>query len=457
MDNDVKEFEEKEIEHEKALEVAIEKQDNEKLKDIVEQMHPIDIAIALEDSDDEDLTYIYSKLNDEQIAEIIEQADEELQIKMITLLEASRTMGVFEYMSKDDIVDILGILPLNKRKELINLMRSGDKKIIQELLGYDERTAGGIMTTEYVAVSDSLTIQQTISKIKELALKTEVIDTIFVVNHKKELIGSVDLRDILVAPYQESLQHIMNENIISVTPETDQEKVSLLVSKYDLRVIPVVNKRNSLLGIITVDDIIDVIVEEYQEDMSHLAGTSVEETIYSPIKDSIKMRLPWLMVNLVTAFLASFTVSMFEGTIDKVTALAAAMPIVAGMGGNAGSQELSIIVRSIALGEASLQENWTLIFKKALLGIINGAIIGLFAGIILYFMYGNIYLGFIIFASMIANLVIAGVVGVLVPLTLKAFKVDPALASAVFVTTATDVLGFFIFLGLATLIIHRLV
>lgn len=457
MDNDVKEFEEKEIEHEKALEVAIEKQDNEKLKDIVEQMHPIDIAIALEDSDDEDLTYIYSKLNDEQIAEIIEQADEELQITMITLLEASRTMGVFEYMSKDDIVDILGILPLNKRKELINLMRSGDKKIIQELLGYDERTAGGIMTTEYVAVSDSLTIQQTISKIKELALKTEVIDTIFVVNHKKELIGSVDLRDILVAPYQESLQHIMNENIISVTPETDQEKVSLLVSKYDLRVIPVVNKRNSLLGIITVDDIIDVIVEEYQEDMSHLAGTSVEETIYSPIKDSIKMRLPWLMVNLVTAFLASFTVSMFEGTIDKVTALAAAMPIVAGMGGNAGSQELSIIVRSIALGEASLQENWTLIFKKALLGIINGAIIGLFAGIILYFMYGNVYLGFIIFASMIANLVIAGVVGVLVPLTLKAFKVDPALASAVFVTTATDVLGFFIFLGLATLIIHRLI
>lgn len=457
MDNEVKEFEEKEIEHEKALEVAIEKQDNEKLKDIVEQMHPIDIAIALEDSDDEDLTYIYSKLNDEQIAEIIEQAEEDLQITMITLLDASRTMGVFEYMSKDDIVDILGILPLNKRKELINLMKSGDKKIIQELLGYDERTAGGIMTTEYVAVSDSLTIQQTINKIKELALKSEVIDTIFVINHKKELIGSVDLRDILVAPYQESLQHIMNENIISVTPETDQEKVSLLVSKYDLRVIPVVNKRNSLLGIITVDDIIDVIVEEYQEDMSHLAGTSVEETIYSPIKDSIKMRLPWLMVNLVTAFLASFTVSLFEGTIDKVTALAAAMPIVAGMGGNAGSQELSIIVRSIALGEASLQENWTLIFKKALLGIINGAIIGLFAGIILYFMYGNVYLGFIIFASMIANLVIAGVVGVLVPLTLKAFKVDPALASAVFVTTATDVLGFFIFLGLATLIIHRLI
>ncbi|MDO4779035.1 MAG: magnesium transporter [Tissierellia bacterium] len=438
------------------LEEAIENKDSEKLNDIVEQMYPIDVAIALEEYEDEEIKYLMENMDDEQLATIVEQADEELQVRMINIIDVRRIMKMFEYMSKDDIVDILGELQVNKRKEIIKYMKSGDRKIIETLLGYGKNTAGGLMTTEYIAVNMNWTVNEVIQKIKEIAPKTEVIDTIFVVNNRRELVGTVDLRDILVTPYEDKMDDIINDNVISVYPDTDQEEVSLLVSKYDLNVMPVVSRKNSLLGVITLDDIIDVINDEHTEDMLHMGGANAEESIYSKVSESIRMRLPWLTVNLATAFLASFTVSLFEGTIAQVTALAAAMPIVTGMGGNAGSQELSIIIRSIALDEVELKDSLPLVIKQILIGIFNGAVIGILAGIILYFMYGNMYLGLIIFASMIANLVLAGIVGVLTPLILKALKIDPALASAIFLTTATDVFGFFIFLGLASIILPKL-
>jgi magnesium transporter len=329
------------------------------------------------------------------------------------------------------------------------MMKESDTKQIQELLGYDEDSAGGIMTTEYIALAGELTIVESLNKIKEIGPKTEVIETIFVLNKSKELIGTADLRNILLAPDEEKLHNIMNDNIISVQPEVDQEEVSLLVSKYDLKAIPVISRNNSLLGIITVDDIIDVIVEEHTEDMLRLGGVSKEERVYSNLGTSVKKRLPWLFINLATAFLAAFTVSLFEDVIAQVVALAAAMPIVAGMGGNAGTQTLSIVIRSIALGEVELKKNWMLVFKEVALGIINGAAIGIITGILLYMKYGNPYLGLIIFAAMIGNLVIAGFFGFLIPLLLKVLGIDPALASAIFLTTATDVFGFLLFLGLS--------
>ena len=225
---------------------------------------------------------------------------------------------------------------MGKRKQLINLMKAGDKKVIEQLLGYEEDSAGGLMTTEYIALSQNLTMINALKKIKEIGPKTEVIETIFVLNDKKQLIGTADLRDILVANDNVTLGYIMDDQVISVAPETDQEDVSLLVSKYDLTTIPVVNKNNGLLGIITVDDIIDVIQEEHTEDMLQMHGVNKEESLDSTLLESIKMRLPWLIVNLVTAFLASFTVKMFESTIEQIVALSATMTIVTGMGGNAG-------------------------------------------------------------------------------------------------------------------------
>lgn len=420
-----------------------------KLSQMLEDMYPIDISIILEDFIDEELVKFYALTNSELMARIIEQAGEELQTRIIKLIDSHNVIHLFSFMSNDDITDILGNLPINMRKELLNMMKDRDTKQLQELLGYDEDSAGGIMTTEYIALSGELSIADAIKKIKEIGPKTEVIETIFVLNKRKELIGTADLRDILLAADEEKLHSIMDENIIAVPPETDQEEVSLLVSKYDLKVIPVVNRKNSLIGIITLDDIIDVIVEEQTEDILGLGGVSKEERADSTLVTSIKRRLPWLFINLATAFLAAFTVGLFEDVIAQVVALAAAMPIVAGMGGNAGTQTLSVVIRSIALGELELRKNWKLVFKEVALGIVNGAATGLITGLLLYMKYGNPYLGLIIFAAMIANLVIAGFFGFLIPLLLKLFGIDPALASAIFLTTATDVFGFFIFLGLS--------
>ncbi len=436
---------------------AISARDAKRLNKLVDELHPVDLALLIKELEEDDVIFVCRSLSDKTLAGILEEADDDVQEQIIDLLDNYRVIFLFNYMAKDDIVDILGEFPLNRRKEIINMMKSGERKVIQDLLGYGENTAGGIMTTEYIALKSNLSVADAIAAIKQIAPKTEVIDIIFIINDKRELVGTVDLRDILTYPNDESLINLTNSNVISVDPDMDQEEVSLLVSKYNLKAIPVVNKKNGLLGIITVDDVIEVMVEEHTEDLLRLGGASKEETIDSSVFDSVKMRLPWLMINLATAFLASFTVSIFEGTIAQVVALAVAMPIVAGMGGNAGTQTLSIVIRSIALGEADLKRSWKLVFKELGLGIVNGFATGVITGIVLYFMFGNVYLGFIIFAAMIANLIISGTFGFLIPLVLKKLKIDPALASSILLTTATDVFGFFVFLGLAQLFLPLLV
>lgn len=312
---------------------ALKCKDEKAVRRLMEDAHPIDIAYALEEASDSEILFLASLLTDQQMAEIIEQADDELQVRIMKLFDLNKILNIFQHMSKDDIVDILGDMPANRRKELVKLMKTSDQEVIRNLLGYGESTAGGIMTTEYISMRASLTVSQALEKVKEIAPKTEEINILYVLNDKKQLVGTVSLRELLVAKNYDTLQDIMEDNVISVEPESDQEDVARLVSKYDLHAIPVVNKRKGMLGIITVDDIIDVIEEENTEDMLKMGGVSKEEDVDSTVMESVRLRLPWLLINLVTAFLASSVVSLFEDTISQVVALAAAMPIVAGMGG----------------------------------------------------------------------------------------------------------------------------
>ena len=436
---------------------SLESNNKDNINKYFNTIEAVDIAKLLSDSDNAILNSFCSCLNDEKIASVLEQADEKLQLRIIENFDKYRVLYLFNYMQKDDIVDILGNLSFSYRKEIINLMTEGDRKVIKELLGYSKDSAGGIMTTEYIALNENIKVKNVINKIKEIAPKTEVLDTIFITNNNNKLTGTVELREILLADNEAELRDISDKNYIYIEPDTDQEEVSLLVSKYDLKVIPVINNKKSLLGIITVDDIIDVITEENTEDMLQLAGVSKEENLNSTFFESVKLRLPWLFVNLLTAFLASFTVKIFEGTIEKVVALSATMSIVAGMGGNAGTQTLSIMVRSIAMGEVKNKDTLKLLLKEVLLGLVNGASTGILTGLVVYLVYGNIYLGIIIFIAMIANLIISGFFGLLIPIVLKKMNLDPALASSIFLTTATDVLGFFVFLGLANLMIAQLI
>ena len=439
-EEDVQNFEEEEEVSPEEMAEEIQKIETEKeLEEYFEDNHSIDIAESFEELDDDELLRVFELLSDENKASVLEQADEELQTRIIDLLSDEEDIDILGYMSPDDVVDILGYIDIQKSKSILDKMKRSQANKFRELLGYEEDTAGGIMTTQYIAFKQNLEIKDVMAKLKIIAPKTEVIETIFVTNEKKELVGEADLRDILISSEETKLENIMDENIKYVYVEEDQEEVARIVSKYDLHVIPVINHKKNILGIITVDDIIDVIQEENTEDILKLGGISEEEEIDSTFLFSVKQRLPWLVINLATAFLASFVIGLFSNTVEKVVILSSIMTIISGMGGNAGTQALSGIIG-----------------KTLLVGAINGAILGLLCGGILWALYGNFYMGLIVFLAMIGNLVIACMIGFLIPVTLKALKIDPAMASAVVLTTATDCFGFLIFLSLATVFLNKL-
>ena len=428
-----------------------------KVEELTDESKLIDIAKSLGDYEDNQIQKLCKNLNNEKLAMILEQADEDSQIRIMDYLTDSKALSIFKYMQKDDIVDILGILKVGRTKELMNLMKFGDRAIIKQLLGYRDDCAGGIMTTEYIALSGKLTIKEAFEKLKIISPRTEFIDTFFVTDITKKLIGTIDIRTMLSSDENEVLNNIADKNFKYVEPEVDQEEVALMASKYDLTVIPVLNKNKGLLGIITIDDILDVMEEEQTEDVLKMGGVAKEENLNTSLLESVKLRLPWLFVNLITAFLASLTIKSFEDVISQVVALSSIMSIVTGMGGNAGTQTVAIIIRNIAMGKVELKDAWHLNGKEILLGIIDGAGIGIITAIVVYLIYGNMYLGLIILLAMIGNLVVAGFSGLLIPLILNKLHIDPALSSSIFLTTATDVLGFFIFLSLAKIFLPFLV
>ena len=415
----------------------------------LENFYPIDVAAIISNYSDEQLTTLIPLLDKNIWAQIIEQLNSTIQQKILVKMSLEQVIAIFEQMSKDDVVDLLGELPFSTRKAVLKKMKEQDRKIIESLQKFPSDSAGGIMTTEYIALNENLTMAQALAKIKEIAPESEIISVIYLLNNEKQLVGTINLRQILIHKDNDLLKTFQDKVFLTVYPDMDQEEVSQIVSKYDLIAIPVINHRQQLLGIITVDDIIDVIIDEQTEDLLGLGGVDKEERLDMPLLASVSKRLPWLLVNLLTAFLASFTVGLFQSTIQKVVVLASVMSIVAGVGGNAGTQTLSLMIRSIALGKIQVRKEWQFLLKEFCLSLINGAVTGLVTGVTLYFYYHNFYLGLIIFIAMIGNLIIAGVFGYAIPILLKKVNIDPAIASSIFLTTLTDVGGFFIFLMLA--------
>lgn len=435
---------------------ALREKNEDRMRNIYPHLEPVDISVELEQ--DPDLIPDFCSLSDDKtIAEVMTPADETVQKKILKQLDDYRVLYIFNFMPKDEITDALGLVSDGRRGRLLNKMREGDQVVIKQLLGYDEETAGGIMTTEFLAMPETATVGETIKKIRNGRSKIMNCDDIFIIDSNYRLTGIAMLRDILVSSDDTKLESICDKEFISCTPDTDQEDVSRLVSKYDLKAIPVINSKGIMLGIITVDDVIDVIEEEHTEDMYGMAGVSKEEDLNTTVGESVHMRLPWLMINLLTAFVAAFVVKEFEGTIAKVVALSATMSIITGMGGNAGTQTLSIMIRSIALDKVRDRSRIAMLLKETVLGLLNGAAVGLVAGVVIALIYHNFYLGVITLIAMILNMIIAGIAGVIIPLVLEKLHMDPALASSIFLTTATDSLGFFIYLGLATAFMPKLI
>ena len=279
---------------------------------------------------------------------------------------------------------------------------------------------------------------------------------LYVVDDRNHLVGVVSLRQLLMGPPSTPLKKIMTTDVISVITSTDQEEVAQQVALYDLLAIPVVDEENKLVGVITVDDIIDVIKEEATEDIFHLAGVDADDHVYTPPITSVRKRLPWLLLNLATAFLAATVVAFYEPTIRAFTFLAVFLPVVASLGGSSGTQTLTVIVRGLALGEVNWGRGKSILFKELIVGLSNGVAIGVVAGAVAYFWNGNFVLGLVLGGAMVPTLFVAGLLGTFIPLVLKKINIDPAIASSVFVTTLTDAVGFLSFLGLASLLLRHL-
>lgn len=434
----------------------IKSQNKNAAAELCKDIHYVDIANSLDEFDEDNIKIFMSLLDDEDIAGILENSWDELQKRISALYSNERLIDIFKYMTNADVADFLGILSTYRRKEILRYMKTSDSNILKMILSFDEESAGGIMTTEFIALKETLTVRDAINKIKQIAPETEIIEYLLITDKFHRLQGIVDLRQILVADDKAILKDLLEEFPFYVYADDDQELAANIITKYDLTILPVVNKNMAILGVITSDDIISVIDQEYSEDILAMSGVSKDEEFDSDFFESFKNRIPWLIINLATAFLASSVVSMFSSTIAAVVALSAAMPIVTGMGGNAGTQTLSIVLTSIARGEMNLIDDWKLIFKEIGLGLLDGAIIGIITGIILAIWFQNAFLGIIMFFSMILNMIVAGITGFLIPLFLDKIHIDPAVSSAIILTTFTDTCGFFIFLGLATLFLPKL-
>jgi magnesium transporter len=411
-------------------------------------LHPADSADLLAELEPAQQAAIIDLFPASELAEVFEQLDEDDMADVAQHLNLDMLADVLDEMEPDMAADLLGELEPGQAAEVLEQME--EPTDVASLMTHDPDTAGGIMTSAPPSLRRFWTVAESLQFLKIHYAEEEDFFFLYVLDRHARLIGLVGLKALILADPEQTIEEIMDRQVISVRASADQEEVAQLLQRYDLVSLPVVDDEERLVGIVTIDDIVDVIEEEATEDIYRLAQMSPDSEIYSPIPESVRNRLPWLIVNLGTAFLASSIVALFEGTIAQAAVLAAFMPIVAGQGGNAGTQTMTIIVRSLALKEIEPSDTLWALWHEARVGLINGVSVGILVALIAGFWQQNPYLGLVIGTAMVCNLIIAALAGVIVPMTLKTLRIDPALASSIFVTTFTDVFGFLLFLGLAT-------
>jgi magnesium transporter len=422
------------------------------LLNLLQKQHPADLAQIFGDLQDKDREAAFSLLADRNgrlAMEAVSELGPEAGAALLATRAAEEIAKLALEIPSDDAAALIDNLPEELSTAVLHLMRPKESGVVENLLEYAERTAGRIMNPNVFALIEDMTVGEAITEIQSNR-DVEMVFYLYVVDERRHLVGVVSLRRLLLVAPDTPLKRIMTADLISARADMDQEEVARQVAAYNLLAIPVVDAENKLVGIITVDDVIDVIKDEATEDIYRLAGVAGDERAFTPAKESLRKRLPWLGINLITAFLAASIVALFEGTIGLYPALAVFMPIVAGMGGNAGTQTLTVIVRGIALGELTWSNSKKALLKEAAVGIGNGIVLGALAAIVVWVARGNPVLGLLLGLAMIINMFVAATAGTLVPLGLRAANVDPALASSVFITTMTDMFGFFSFLGLAT-------
>ncbi|WNC68116.1 magnesium transporter [Thalassotalea nanhaiensis] len=449
------EISEQEISQKRLLEIntALESGMFVYVRKMFQHMPPFDIALLLESSTSRSRNVLWQLIDPDLQGEILEELSEEVRKGILRNMQPEKVAAVAEGMDIDDLAEVLRTLPDSVYKEVLNSMDSQDRTRVEQALSYEEDTAGGIMNTDTITLRPDITIDVILRYLRLKGELPEATDSFYVVNRQDKFIGSVSLADLVTARPEQAIAEITDYDTIAITVDTEEIEVAKLFERHDWFSAPVIDETGRLLGRITIDDVIDVIREDAEHSMMSMAGLDDEADTFAPVIKSTQQRSIWLGVNLITALMAVAVSSMFEGILAEMAILAVLNTLVPSMGGVAGNQTLTLVIRGMALGHIGDNNARTILNKEIAVGFLNGLIWALFIASIVAIWKQDIVLGGIIAFAMLMNLTVAGLAGVATPLVLKKMNIDPALAGSVILTTITDVVGIFAFLGTATLLL----
>lgn len=433
------------------LQSALERQDSAAIRQLIEGLHPADISGLLESISPDDRYIVFAEIPRILTGEVLMELPDSIRADLVEMLDQRELVSAAQTLDTDDIADLLPELPDEVITQILHALDKQDRVRLDAVLSFPEDTAGGLMNVDTVTVRENISLEVVLRYLRARGDLPEDTNKLFVVDRSDYLIGVLQIDRLLTSSPLARVGEVMDHDPIKFEALTHEREVAAAFQRYNLVSAPVVDAENKLLGRITVDDVVDVIRDEADHSIMVPAGLSEGEDIFAPVARSSRHRAVWLGVNLITAVLASFVIGFFEATIQKVVALAVLMPIVASMGGNAGTQTVVLVIRGLSLGTITRSNTRQVLIKELLVSIINSLLWALVVAVVAFVWYRDYMLGLVIAMAMVANLVIAAFSGVLIPLGFRRLGVDPALASGVMLTAITDVVGFFSFLGLAAL------
>lgn len=424
-----------------------------RMRRLLASLHPAETAHLLESLPPAERKICWPIINPDLRGEVLSYVGDDVRNDLIQYMDTADLVNATEDLDTDDVADILQNLPDHIMREVLYTMDAQHRRRVEQVLAFEEDTAGGLMNTDVITVRSDITLEVVLRYLRMLGTIPTNTDSLYVVDHEDHYLGTLALSQVVSRSRSLTVREVMSHQVEAIHANLPDNEVALRFEKHDLISAPVVDSNNHLIGRITIDDVVDVIRDEAEHSLLSMAGLGEDEDTFAPVKRSIHRRSLWLGVNLLTAFLAAWVIGLFDTTIEKQVALAILMPIVASMGGVAGSQTLTLVIRSMALGQLNDNNQRWLLRKELAVGASNGLIWAIAIAIVTTLWFNSIALGLLIGAAIIINLVAAALAGVTIPLMLRNFGIDPALSGGVLLTTVTDVVGFMAFLGFATLFI----
>ncbi len=435
---------------------ALKENKQKELDAILDELQPYDIAQIYTDLPEKHRTRFLLHLKIDLLADLIQELDRDEQFNVLNKLGLERKGQVLDEMDNDDLASLLDELSPEKMASLLAGMKIEESKIVQNIMNYPPETAGRLMTNRFVWIRDYYSVRDAVDKLKTFAEFAETINYLYVVDNHRKLVGVVSYRDLLIADEKERISNIMYERVISVSDTTDQEEVARMIERYDFLAVPVVNEDNVLMGIVTVDDIIDVVIKEANEDIEKLSASGKAIDFDTKAFIAAYRRLPWLVLLLFIGLISGSIISGYENTLQQVVALTYFMPMISGMTGNTGTQSLAVVVRGLAVNDLDKKAIFNLIMRECGVGMIIGVTCGILISIIAYVWLGNPMLGVVVGSSLLLTLIIGTLAGTIIPIFLYRINIDPAVASGPLITTLNDIFSLIIYFGIATAFIHYL-